>query len=107
MDFTPEQLPDTYTVEVDGKPMPLRDVPFVKEAKDLGGLIKTGYDAHREVGARVRIPNKEAKPEERTAFLGKLYEQGLLEAPPSSPDEYGITKPDALPDGLLWSDEKR
>jgi hypothetical protein len=105
VDFTPEQLPDTYTVEVDGKPLPLRDVPFVKEAKDLGGLIKMGYDAHREVGARVRLPGKEAAPEERNAFLGKLYENGLLQAPPKSPEEYGITKPESLPDGLTWSDE--
>lgn len=100
-----EQLPETLTVEQDGKSMPIRDHPFVKEAKDWPTFAKTALDAHREVGARVRIPGKDAKPEDVTAFKTRLIESGILPAPLKSPDEYGLVKPDTLPDGLEWNEE--
>jgi hypothetical protein len=75
MDFDETTLPSTLTVEQDGQVIPLRDVPFVKEAKDLGSLIKQGYDAHREVGSRVR-----------------------------KPDEYAIEKPATMPETLKWDE---
>jgi hypothetical protein len=103
MDFDDATLPSTITVEQDGKAIPLRDVPFVKEAKDLGSLIKMGYDAHREVGARVRIPSKD-KAEDVQAFKGKLYESGILEAPPGKPDDYQIEKPKELGENLKWDE---
>jgi len=102
------QLPDTLTVDVDGKATALRETPFVKEAPDLPTLIKNGYEAHREVGAR--IPVRIAKPEDaaawRTEHMPKLYKAGILEAPPSKPEEYGVTKPENLPEGIVWSDER-
>jgi hypothetical protein len=104
MDFDDATLPATLTVEHEGKPIPLRDTPFVKEAKDLGSLIKGGYDAHREVGARVRIPAKD-KADDVKAFKGKLYEAGILEAPPGNPEEYEVPKPENLPAGMSWNDD--
>jgi hypothetical protein len=103
MDFDETTLPSTLTVEQDGKVIPLRDVPFVKEAKDLGSLIKQGYDAHREVGARVRIPAKD-KPEDVSAFKAKMIEAGILEAPPGKPDDYAIEKPATMPENFKWDD---
>src|SRR3989304_958409 len=109
MDFTPEQIPDTLTVEHEGKPTLLRDVPFVKEAPDLPTLIKTGYDAHRELGSRVRIPTKGAdgkfEPKTLAEFHKKIYEGGIFEPPPDSPEGYKITRPEKLTDGLSWNDE--
>lgn len=107
MDFTAEQLPDTLTVEHNGAQMPLREHAFVKEAPDLPTLIQRGYDAHREVGARVRIPGKDAKPEDVAAFKQKVQEAGVFPAPPASVDEYkaAIVKPEGVSD-LGWSDER-
>lgn len=103
MDFDEATLPSTLTVEHEGKPIPLRDVPFVKEAKDIGSLIKQGYDAHREVGARVRIPAKE-KTEDVAAFRTKLIEAGILDAPVGKPEDYAIAIPKEMPEGLKWDD---
>lgn len=101
-------LPADFTVDQGGKPVPARELPFVKEAKDLPGFVKTAYDAHREIGAR--IPVKIAKPEDAVAWrkehLPKLYQAGILEAPPATPQDYGIAKPEDLPPGLTWSDER-
>jgi len=102
------QLPPELTVEVDGKPVPLRDTPFVREAKDFASFTKGAYDAHREVGAR--IPVRVSKPEDiatwRTTHLPTLYKAGLLDAPPASPKDYGVVKPEHIPEGLSWDDAK-
>lgn len=103
MDIDEATLPSTLTVEQDGKQIPLRDHPFVKESKDLTSLIKQGFDAHREVGARVRIPAKD-KTEDVATFKGKLIEAGILEAPPGKPDDYTIEKPKELPENTNWDD---
>jgi hypothetical protein len=94
-------------VEQDGKTVPLRDVPFVKDTPDLVTFAKRGFEAHREIGSR--IPVKVSKPEEvqawRKEHLPKLYTAGILEAPPGKPEEYGIAKPEKIPDGFGWNDE--
>ena len=109
MDLDATVLPDTLTVDVDGKAIPLRDTSFVKEAKDMASLVKTGYDAHREVGARIPIKT-DGKPESiaawRQTHLPSIYKAGLLDAPPATPADYGIVKPENAPDGLGWSDER-
>lgn len=101
-----DQLPDTMTIEQDGKAMPMREHPFIKEAKDWPTFAKTALDAHREVGARVRIPDPtKAKPEEVQAFTKTLYEKGILHAPPAKPEDYGLhVKPEKLPEGFTWND---
>jgi len=103
------QLPDTLTVEVDGKPMPLRETPYVKETKDFASLVRGGYDAHREVGARIPIKH-DGKPETiaewRKTHIPTLQKAGLLEAPPATVEEYGIVKPEGIPEGLQWDDAR-
>ena len=102
------QLPPELSVEVDGKPTPLRDTAFVKEAKDFASFAKGAYDAHREVGAR--IPVKGGTPESvaewRKIHLPTLYKNGLLDAPPATPEDYGVVKPLDVPEGLTWDDDR-
>jgi hypothetical protein len=98
------------TVEVDGKAIPLREHAFVKEAKDFPSFVKTAFDAHREVGARIPLKVDTTKPESVKAWrdenLPKLYKAGVLTAPPASPAEYGFTKPEELPPGITWDDKR-
>ena len=106
MEFPVDQLPDTFTVEHDGKQIPLRETSFVKEAPDLPTFVKRAIDAHREVGARVRIPDmKTAKPDDVAAFKTRLYESGILPTPLAKPEDYGIVKPTDLAAGVFWNDE--
>ena len=103
------QLPDTLSVDVDGKAIPLRETPFVKEARDFATFAKVAYDAHREVGARIPIKT-DGKPESiaewRKTHLPNIYKAGLLEAPPATPEDYGVVKPSELPEGLTWDDDR-
>jgi hypothetical protein len=103
----PDDLPAELTVEHDGKQVPLRDTPLVKESPDLSTFAKRAWDAHREVGTR--IPIKAETPAAKEAWkrehLPKLYTAGILEAPPGKPEDYAIARPEKLPEGLEWSDE--
>jgi len=98
-------LPDTATIEHDGKQVLLRDMPDIKNAKDLATLAKTVVESQREIGRRIRIPTADAKPEDVQAFKTKLIEAGVLTAPLASPQDYGIVKPADQPEGLPWNDE--
>lgn len=98
-------LPDTATIEQDGKQVLLRDMPDIKNAKDLATLAKTVVESQREIGRRIRIPGADAKPEDVQAFKARLYESGVLSAPLASPQDYGIVKPEDQPEGLPWNDE--
>jgi len=115
-DVTPQQileqvggyqafLPDEAVMDHDGKSVKLKDLPDIQNAKDLPTLAKNYIESQRELGRRVRIPGKEAKPEETQAFKARLVESGVIPAPLGSPAEYGIVKPEGLPEGVPWSDE--
>jgi len=103
------QLTPDLTVDVDGKAVPLRDTPFVKEAPDFKTFVKGAYDAHREVGARLPVKT-DGKPESvaewRKTHLPTLYKAGLLEAPPATWQDYGVVKPENIPEGLSWDDKR-
>ena len=103
-------MPADVTIEQDGKPVPLRDHPFVKESKDLHGFAKRAFDSHREVGSRIPVRvdknNPEAVANWKKEHLPKLYEAGLLSKPPASVEEYDVKKPENLVDGVTWSDER-
>ena len=115
-DVTPQQileqvggyqafLPDDAVMDHDGKSVKLKDLPDIQNAKDLPTLAKNYIESQRELGRRVRIPGKDAKPEETQAFKAKLIETGMLPAPLASPSDYGIAKPEGMADGLQWSEE--
>lgn len=114
-----DSLPADFTLDVNGVATPAKDVPFIKEAPDMTTFVKGAYDAHREVGARIPIkidrvrnndgtfaPSAEGIENWRKTHLPKLYDAGVLARPPGSPDEYEIKKPEKLPDGINWNDER-
>lgn len=105
-----ESIPVDLTVDVDGKAVPLRDQAFVKEAPDFQTFLKNSYNAHREVGARLPVRLDKNDPEAvgkwKKEHLPKLYDAGILPKPPADPKDYGIKRPDELPDGLRWNDER-
>ena len=61
-------------------------------------LIRSHHELKTAVSKRVQPPGENAKPEEITAWRTLL---GV----PEKPEDYGLKKPDTLPDGVQWSDE--
>lgn len=52
------------------------EVHQVKTAKDINDLVRWGVNAEKMVGAdKIALPGKDAKPEEREALLGTIYEK--------------------------------
>lgn len=73
--------------------------------KDTPSIIKSYAHLSKRMGGAITLPGKDAKPEEVQGLKAKLYEAGIFQAPPADPKEYGITKPEKLPDGLGWNDD--
>src|SRR5258708_33740469 len=95
-----DELPADIMVQQDGKDVSARDLPFVKESPDVGHFIKKAIDEHREIGSRLPIkfsddPTKKVTEIEtwRKDHLPKLYQAGILTAPPSKIEEYEIKRP--------------
>lgn len=109
MDEWLTNIPEDLKFDNAGVQTPVREHPFVRESPDLGHFLMKSLDAHREVGARIpakKLDTPEAVQAWRKEHLPKLYSNGLLDAPPSDPKDYGITRPEAIPEGLLWNDER-
>src|SRR5678816_165280 len=115
-EFVPREL--TYEV-VPGKTAPIAEHPFYKETPDLATFHKRVMDTHRELGSRVPIkiervrnsdgtfgPKVEQIEQWRKDHLPKLYDAGILDRPPSKPEEYEIKKPDNLIEGVNWSPDR-
>jgi len=73
--------------------------------KDIPSLVKSFAHLSKRMGGAITLPGKDAKPEEVQSLKSKLYEAGLFQAPPSDPKDYGIVKPEKLPDGMGWNDD--
>lgn len=65
--------------------------------KDTAGIVKSYLDMETQSGGKVKIPNEESTPEERSAFYNKLGR-------PGQPQDYEVDKPD-MPEGMDY-DEK-
>jgi len=65
--------------------------------KDFAGLTKSFVDAQGMIGGSIRLPKKDAPPEEKKAatdeLMGKLRTEGIIEAIPESPEGYEIKVP--------------
>lgn len=76
---------------------------FIKDGKmDPAALAKLGkqvYQQEKLVGSSIRIPGKDATPEEREAFLNKLGR-------PETVDGYEFTVPKDLPEELPYDGER-
>lgn len=66
--------------------------------KDLPTLVKHTVGLEKKLGSALALPNKD-KPEDVAAFKTKLYQSGVLEAPPDSPDKYELDL-SAIPEGM-------
>lgn len=65
---------------------------------EVGPTLAKGYaHAQRMVGGSIRLPAKDAPPEEFAALRTRLSEAGVIEAPPPAPDKY--TAKINLPEG--------
>jgi hypothetical protein len=73
--------------------------------KDIPSILKGYAHAQKRMGSAINLPGKDAKPEELTALRSKLYETGVFAAPPAKPEEYGLTDPGNLPEGVKFSPE--
>lgn len=65
--------------------------------KDFKGLASSFVNSQKMIGNSIRLPAKDAKPEDREKvvndILGKLRANGVLESIPESPDKYEIKMP--------------
>jgi len=69
-----------------------------KDWNEAGPLLAKGYlEGQRYAGQSIKLPGKDAKPEEIAAVRDKLVKHGLIEGPPESPDKYEITGDDVVP----------
>jgi len=107
MDEWYEGIPQAATIEVGGQQVPLRDQPFIKESADLESFVRRSLEQHSEVGRRIplKVSGDADLAKWKTDNLPKLYEAGILAKPPDTAADYGIAKPDVLPEGIAWNDE--
>jgi len=71
--------------------------PIFAAEKPGEALTKSYVEAQKMIGNSLRLPGKDAKPEDRETavndILGKLREGGILETIPESPEKYEIKLP--------------
>ena len=73
--------------------------------KDIPALIKGYAHSFTKQGNAINLPGKDAKPEDVAALKTKLYESGVLSAPPKTAADYKLKFAGDVPAGLAWSDE--
>jgi len=94
------------------------------ESKDLGALVTDYIGTKRMMGSRIPIPGQDAGDDAMKEFREKLINvPGVAMIPdaedadgmaglwnklgrPETAEEYGIGKPENLPDGVDWSDDQ-
>ncbi len=67
--------------------------------KSIEDVIKTAHEQHKMLGNALRVPGKDAKPEELEAFYEKLGR-------PKTADEYDFKPPESLPENLPYDGER-
>ena len=80
-------------------PEELRSEPSLATIKDFPGLVSQYVNGQKMIGAdKVVLPGKEASEETWNEFFAKLGR-------PGKPEEYGLKKPDGLPEGFPYSED--
>lgn len=92
-------------------PADQREIPAVATSPDLPSFVKRFTDQHSnmsrletELKSRPKLPGKDSKPDELSAFKKSVYEAGVFKAPPENAAAYQITKPENIPD-WGWSEK--
>lgn len=90
-------------------PDDLKSDKTLERYKSVADLAKSRVEAEKLIGSSIRLPGKDAKPEEitkaKTDTMAKLRAAGLVDGAPESPDKYDVTLPDwAAVDGT-WNQE--
>lgn len=67
--------------------------------KSVDDVVKSAYEQSKLLGNAVRVPGKDAKPEEVEAFYEKLGR-------PKTADEYDFRPPESLPETLPYDGER-
>lgn len=81
------------------------DFTAKSDYKDIPSLIKGMAHAQKRMGTATFLPGKDAKPEEVAAFKQRLYDAGVIPAPPKDVAAYNIKAPEKLADGVRWNDD--
>ena len=76
-----------------------RDWLAKRGTKTVEDAVKTAYEQSKLLGNAVRVPGKDAKPEEVEAFYEKLGR-------PKTADEYDFQPPESLPENLPYDGER-
>jgi hypothetical protein len=88
-------------------PEDLRADKTLATIKDIPSLAKMLVESQKLIGSSIRLPNKDAKPDEltkwKTDVLGKLRTVPGFDTYPESPDKYQITRPEIAASG--WNAE--
>lgn len=88
---------------VDTLPADLKDYAgTLGKYPNVAELLRGHGNAQKLIGQRpqeLKPPGPDATPEQKAAWFKTI---GV----PEKPEEYGLKKPDNLPDGVPWSDEK-
>lgn len=70
-----------------------------RQFKDVAAIAKTAYEQEKMLGNAIRVPGKDAKPEDVEAYLNKLGR-------PEKADGYDFTVPKDLPETLPYDAER-
>lgn len=85
-------------------PPDLQQEKTLEKFKGVDGLAKSYVELEKDA-SRLRnakgviVPGENAKPEDIDAFHKAIGR-------PDTPEDYGFTKPDNLPEGVVWDDER-
>ena len=70
-----------------------------RQFKDVAAIAKTAYEQEKMLGNAIRVPGKDAKPEDVDAYLNKLGR-------PEKADGYDFSVPKDLPETLPYDAER-
>jgi hypothetical protein len=111
-----DQLPEavrSLTFERDGAQVPIHEHGLIKNSPDLPTLFKNHLDMDREINQRVRLPGKDAKPEEVDALFSKLEVRApdkwlrAQRGVPDKPEGYEYVAPEGVAINDEWVNQAR
>lgn len=104
----------SLTIEHGGQQIPIHEHAAIKGTADMPTLFKRFVEQDAEINRRVRMPAAD-KPEDVKGFWSRVGESKIPVDPefmrgahgvPADAKDYEYAKPENLPEGMTWSDEK-